>query len=140
MSAYFDASILVSLFIDDDSSERAEAYVRDSSPTALVSDFAAAEFSSALNRRVRLGLLSAADARTAFGEFDIWRGGGVLRLDTTTRDVTTADAYLRRLDLPLRAPDALNIALCDRVDARLVTFDHKMAECAKALGVAIAAI
>ncbi len=140
MSVYFDASLIVSLFINDDSNERAEAYLRETSPTVCVSDFAAAEFSSALNRRVRMGLLSAREARAAFGEFDTWRIRVAIRLETTAADMGMADSYLRRLDLPLRTPDALNIALADKADAPLATFDQRMAECAKALGVAVAPI
>ncbi len=45
-----------------------------------------------------------------------------------------AEAFVRRLDLALRTPDALHIAMAQRVDATLVTFDEKMATCAKALG------
>lgn len=138
MSVYFDASLLVALFINDDLSERAEGYVRENSPTICVSDFAAAEFSSALNRRVRMGLLSAGEAMATFGEFDAWRGHGVVRMETTAADVSLADSYLRRLDLPLRTPDALNIALAARVAAPLATFDKKMVDCAQALGVAVA--
>jgi predicted nucleic acid-binding protein len=42
---------------------------------------------------------------------------------------------LRRLDLTLRAPDAINIALAQRLEATLFTFDAKMAGAAKVLGV-----
>ena len=137
MRVYFDASLIASLFIEDDLTERAEAYLRAESPTVCVSDFAAAEFSSALNRRTRMGLLSAAEARAALSEFDIWRERGALAIRTTAADVAAADVYLRRLDLPLRTPDALNIALADRAGAPLATFDEKMARCARALGVAL---
>lgn len=140
MSVYFDASLIVSLFIDDEQTDRVENYIRDAAPTACVSDFAAAEFSSALNRRVRMGLLSTAEGRTALAEFDLWRRRGVVELRTTSADVATADTYLRRLDLPLRTPDALNIALADRAAAPLATFDTGMAQCALALGVALAEI
>ena len=140
MSVYFDASVIVSLFVNDDLNERAEAFVRDNAPTACLSDFAAAEFSSALSRRVRMAVLSRSEARIAFGQFDVWRSSGVVRLETTAGDVATADAYLRRLDLPLRTPDALNIALAERAAAPLATFDKSMAECAESLGVALARI
>jgi predicted nucleic acid-binding protein len=138
MSVYFDASVLVSLFINDDLNERAEEFVRANSPTICLSDFAAAEFSSALSRRVRMKTLSRPQARLAFREFDVWRTKGIVVLETTTADVATADGYLRRLDLSLRTPDALNIALADRADAALATFDERMAHCAKALGVRLA--
>lgn len=46
----------------------------------------------------------------------------------------TAQALLRRLDLPLRTPDALNIAMAQRVEAALATFDIQMARAARTLG------
>lgn len=49
-----------------------------------------------------------------------------------------AEAFVRRLDLTLRAPDALHIAMAQRNGAALVTFDEKMAACAKALGTLVA--
>jgi hypothetical protein len=48
-------------------------------------------------------------------------------------------AALRRLDLTLRTPDALNIAIAQRVGATLATFDAKMADAARALGTEVAA-
>jgi len=45
---------------------------------------------------------------------------------------------LRRLDLNLRAPDAIHIAITERANATLVTFDLKMADSARSLGVAVA--
>ena len=41
------------------------------------------------------------------------------------------------LDLPLRTPDALNIAIAQRVGADLLTFDHKMAASARSLGTTV---
>jgi predicted nucleic acid-binding protein len=52
-------------------------------------------------------------------------------------DVAVATAFLRRLDLTLRAPDAIHIAIAQRVDATLVTFDQGMATAALALGRAV---
>lgn len=46
---------------------------------------------------------------------------------------------LRRLDLNIRTGDALNIAIAQRLEATLATFDGKMAENARALGVPVAA-
>ena len=47
---------------------------------------------------------------------------------------------LRRLDLPLRTPDAINIAIAQRIDAALATFDDKMRAAATAIGVSIASL
>jgi predicted nucleic acid-binding protein len=77
-------------------------------------------------------------ARIVFMQFDTWLQG-TERAETIHADVATAERALRRLDMNLRAPDALNIAIAQRIGATLMTFDDKMAACAKALGVPVAA-
>ncbi|WP_119422650.1 type II toxin-antitoxin system VapC family toxin [Desertibaculum subflavum] len=139
MSLYLDASVLVALFTNDALSERADAFLRDAAPvTVLVSDFAGAELTSAIARRVRMAELSADDARIAFANFDAWSARAATRADMATADVAAASAFLRRLDLTLRTPDAINIAIAQRLGARLATFDLKMAVSATALGVGLA--
>ena len=138
MIAYLNASVLVALFTNDALTARADAYLRTHTPIVLVSDFAAAEFASAISTRVRMAELTSAEAQTVFSNFDAWTARAAQRIETGAADVKAAEAFLRRLDLTLRTPDALNIAIAERAAATLVTFDEKMAACARALGVAVA--
>jgi uncharacterized protein len=132
---YLDASVLVSLLVQDALTARAYALLRSGTPWVLVvSDFAAAEFASALGRRARMTYLGAEEARAALTDFDAWTAREAQRVETTTADVRAAEAFLRRLDLTLRTPDALNIALAQRAAAALATLDQKMAVSARALG------
>jgi predicted nucleic acid-binding protein len=55
-------------------------------------------------------------------------------VETLSADIEAANAFLRRLDLPLRTSDALHIAICQRADASLATFDAKMKASAINLG------
>jgi predicted nucleic acid-binding protein len=137
LSVYLDASVLVALFTDDPHTARADAAIRAQTPVLVVSDFAAAEFASAIARRVRMGRIEADAARLAFSTFDGWAARIAERVEMKPEDVVAAEAYLRRLDLTLRAPDALNIAVAERVGAALMTFDVKMVASAQALGVAL---
>ena len=139
MRLYLDASVLVALLTDDPLSARTDRFLRDSTPVLLLSDFAAAEFASAIARRVRMGLYTADAARTAFATLDAWAARSTERLGTVAADVSAAAAFVRRLDLPLRTPDALNIAIAQRSDAMLATFDVQMAAAARALGTVVAA-
>ncbi len=139
MNVYLDASVLVALFTRDRLSARADAFLRANMPVLIVSNFAAAEFSSALARRVRTGEMRADEARLAFSNFDAWTARSTQHAELVAADVTAAQAFLRRLDLALRAPDALNIAIALRLAADLATFDDKMAASAVALGTPIAA-
>jgi uncharacterized protein len=136
VSVYLDASVLVALFANDSLTDRADAYLRAHPDVLIVSDFAAAEFASAFARRVRMGLLTADEARRAFSTFDAWTGRECEAVQVTAPDVAGAAAFLRRLDLTLRTPDAVHIAVAQRIGAELLTCDDKMAACARALGVA----
>ncbi len=106
----------------------------------VVSNLAATEFSSVLARRVRTGESSEGDARRAFGAFDQWISEQVGPVECVASDFRAAESYLRRLDLTLRAPDALHIAIALRLGAELATFDQGMAESAVRLSARLAPV
>lgn len=137
MSLYLDASVLVSLFAPDTLSARADALLRSSSEAVIVSDFAMVEFASSISRRVRMGETSRAEAGMIFDALDDWCVRIVQRAETEAADMRAASGLLRRLDLSLRTGDALNIAIARRLDAALATFDNKMADCARKLGLRV---
>jgi predicted nucleic acid-binding protein len=132
---YFDTSILVSLFMPDTLSARLDSSFRSSADIPVVSDFAAAEFASAVARRVRMRELGKDDARTIFFAFDTWTGQFGPPAEIRTADIVAAAGFVRRLDLNLRAPDAINIAMAQRLELSLATFDEKMLVAAQRLGV-----
>ena len=138
MTIYLDASFLVALFVKDALTTEADAFLRAKRPLLVISDFAAAECVSAIGRRVRIGNLTANEARFAFVSLDAWAARATRWEEVTPSDVRAADGYLRRLDLTLRTPDALNIAIAQRVGAALATFDKRMAASARALGADLA--
>ncbi len=138
MSLYLDANILLALLTPEPLSQRAIDFARTARAPLVVSDFAAAEFVSAIARRVRARETTVEDARRDIGDFEAWAARLAERTDLNAGDVAVATAYLRRLDLALATPDALHIAIARRVDAILVTFDRSMAAAARALGMAVA--
>lgn len=138
MIAYLDASVLVALFTNDPLTARAETFMRANPWVLIVSDFAAAEFSSVIARHVRTKDIKKEDARTAFSNFDIWTVRTTKRARISTADITAAEVLLRRIDLGLRTPDAINIAMAQRMQTTLVTFDKKMAAAARSVGTVVA--
>ena len=137
-SVYLDASVLVALFTNDPFTGQADDFLRRERPALTVSDFAKAEFASAIARRVRTNELAAEDARTAFSAIDVWSARAARSMTISPADIAAASAFLRRLDLPLRTPDAINIAIAERAGCTLFTFDRKMAEAAAAIGISVA--
>lgn len=137
MSAYLDASVLLPVLIKEPSSAAVDAFMLTGNEELLVSDFAAAEVASALSRLVRTKLLQEEDAVQRLADFDVWRAAMSSPVDVHAADVRLANAYVRRFDLMLRAPDALHLAIARRLDARLITLDHRILIAGGALGVAV---
>lgn len=69
---YVDASVLVALLANDPLTGCADAFLRTKTPVLVVSDFAAAEFASAIARRVRTGEITPDEGRGGFSAFDAW--------------------------------------------------------------------
>jgi uncharacterized protein len=139
VSVYLDASVLVALFTEDPFTSRAESFLRNSESIVAISDFAAAEFASAIARQVRTRDMTRREARVAFSGMDSWTAHVARHVEIGPPDVKTAEALLRRLDLWLRAPDAIHIAIAQRIGADLCTFDQAMIKSARALGMSVVA-
>ncbi len=140
MSVYFDASILVSIFISDAFSDRATRFLAGEASDLIVSDFARAEFASALAKRIRVGASTREDVQTAFDALDVWASRFTIAVSMVSSDLRATEIFLRRLDTKLRTGDALNIAIAQRLGASLATFDETMAEAAEKMGVTLAAV
>src|SRR5207244_10529994 len=134
---YLDASVLVSLFTVDKFTNRARSFLRSQLPPLAVSDFASAEFASAVARQVRMQHATQTLARTAFSDLDSWVNTFAQRINTISADIAKAEGYLRRLDLPLRTGEALNIAIALRIGATLATFDDTLRASARVVALAL---
>jgi hypothetical protein len=140
LTAYADTSLLVPLFARDAFNQAARHFLTTQQPALLVSDFTCAELASAFSKKVRMRELSLAEARQALSTFDGWMATRSPRVETSAADIALAEAHLRRLDLPLRTPDAVHIAIAQRHGASLATFDVRMSDAAKALGLTLATV
>jgi hypothetical protein len=69
---------------------------------------AATEIASVIARLTRMNSLHLDGAREIFAEFDAWSASCADRVGVTGIDVQTAQGFIRRLDLNVRAPDAIN--------------------------------
>ena len=135
MSLYLDASALLPLFIEEARTNQAHESLRGN--VLIISDFGIAEFSSGVARRTRAGEINESGAASVFATFDAWTLNATRRETLTAGDVNVAISLVRRFDLGLRAPDAVNIAIAQRCAATLLTFDEKMARSARSLGMTV---
>jgi predicted nucleic acid-binding protein len=139
LGVYLDTSVLAGLFVETDVfAERAANFFMQVQDVLIVSDFATAEFASVLSRVTRMKAISAVAASAIFNGFDHWRARFTEEEDATASDIRAAIAIIRRFDLNLRAPDAINLAITMRLNAAIATFDQRMAQNARALGIAVA--
>jgi uncharacterized protein len=137
VSVYLDASVLLPVVIDEPASTAVDAFMLRGGRELLVSDFAAAEVAAALSRLVRMGLLKSTDALERLKDFDVWRAAMSSPVDMHPADARLANAFVRRFELMLRAPDALHAAIARRLDVPLVTLDQRLAKAAAELGIAV---
>jgi predicted nucleic acid-binding protein len=140
MGVYLDASVLLPIFIEEARSARVDAFLGSCEDLLIVSDVAAAEFAAALGHRARSGDITVEEAHGIFAAFDAWSGRATERAELTSLDVGAAEGFLRLIDLALRLPDALNLALAIRLGAALATFDDRMALAARSLSAPLAEI
>jgi predicted nucleic acid-binding protein len=131
---YVDTSVLVALFFPEVHSAQADELLRVNRPALVISDFTAAEFASGVSRRVRIRELTRTEGQAVLLDFDEWAPREMQQVETLSGDIAVATAFIRRLDLTLRTPDALNMAIAQRIGAELFTFDKKMAQAARVLG------
>ncbi len=138
MSVYLDTSVLVGLFIAHDGfAARAQALAETPGFTPVVSDFVSTEFASVIARLTRMNSLHLDGAREIFAAFDAWTAACADLAKVAGIDVQTADCFIGLLDLNVRAPDAINLAIASRLGAPVATFNRGMAACATTLGIAL---
>lgn len=137
MTDYLDASIITASLLREPTSAAVDQLVMNSADDLALSDFGIAETSSAISRFLRMGGCGEDDARLMLQDLDVWPEQFARLHGVEPSDIQTAIAYVRRFELKLRAPDAIHAAICQRIGARLVTFDNNLAEAARKLGLKV---
>jgi predicted nucleic acid-binding protein len=134
---YIDTSLVVPYYCPEALSQAAERMLRgDGSPA--VSDLIEVEFFAALARKVRAREMPAADATRAGERFlDHLRSDLYARIAVQRRHYQVARGWLGRLTLPLRALDAVHLALAHLEGLHLATADHDLSRSARSLGIAV---
>ncbi|KDP93532.1 hypothetical protein ER13_18150 [Brevundimonas sp. EAKA] len=131
MSVYLDASVIVPLFVQEKTSEAVLAWM------ASV-DRAIAEVSSAMSHHVRRRSLDPDERNLAETKFNIWLDRAAAVREVEPEDVTACRFLLHRHPR-LRTPDALHLAIVQRLECDLATYDHDLADAARRDGVKVIA-
>ena len=140
MSVYLDASVLLTIVVKEPGSDAINQFLEEVDTTVWVSEFASAEVASALSRLLRMKNLSLRNAQDRLAAFDDWIAADANLVDVEGVDVRLAARFVRRFDLMLRAPDALHLAMCRRLNATIATLDRRLAVAAQALDIPVASL
>jgi uncharacterized protein len=135
---YLDTSALVKLLVSEPQSDALNEALM-SVEGVIVSDLSLTETASALGRRAREGRLTPAEARR------LYREAGTLARSCQLAELTppvhrrAERLLLTSADVPLRALDALHVALAlDAEAATLVAYDPRLRKAAAAQGLFLA--
>lgn len=136
MTVYLDTSVVVTLLIDEPSSDLARAWFRRLDEDVIVADLAAIEFAAGISRWFRMGRIDVGQAEFALASFDMLRAQ--CRAYTHGRDdFALAELIARDFATKLLAPDALHLASAKNGGAMMATFDARLAEATRAQGVEV---
>lgn len=135
MKAYLDASVIVPLFLDEDSSDRMARWL-ETDVSITLSDWSVAEVTSAFSLHVRRENLDPEERDEAETAFNAWLDGGVFPSEVVGEDVIDARMLLHRHP-KLRTPDALHLAIVHRLKCALVTYDADLAAAARSDGIVV---
>ena len=135
MIVYPDTSVLLAALIDDDLTEVARPWLAER-PRLSLSAWTAAEFTSGIRLKVRKLELTEDQARRAEHLFDGLIPAPGLPEPLTNADVVEARRLVAAAEA-LRAPDALHIAVADRLGHAFVTLDKAQKAAAIARGLSV---
>lgn len=138
MPLYADTCILLPLFFRDPSTEAALAWLEQAGKeTIQISPWTRAEFASAAGIMARRGDISAQLHEEGLERFDRLVSTRLALEAVDTTDFERARNWIADYRSGLRAGDALHLAVCARLNARLCTADAALARAASEVGVAV---
>jgi uncharacterized protein len=137
LSYYLDTSAIVPLYFPEKTSAALARWIRDAEPPFVVSDFAIAEFSSALSRNVRMGLLTETGAQKLISAFDIWRTEECTFVEIQPVDIREATKLVQQPSPKLLTPDAIHLATSKRLGLILVSLDTDLLAHARELQIPV---
>lgn len=137
MRLYLDTSVLVAMLVREAGTEAAKTCLSTASgQPLLISRWTVTELSSALALKLRMAAIGAEEQTAALAMFRRLCATLLRTIDVEARDYESAARLCDQAALPVRAGDALHLAICQRTGAHLATFDTGMAAAAARHGLA----
>ena len=125
------------MFVADAHSPSVVGWLSAEPRAVTLSDWTVAEFISVLGVATRGGRIRTAAKHAAEQALDTWIGQHGSALAVLSEDVRRARVLMNQTGLPLRASDALHLAVARRTGHVLATFDAGMRRAAEDLGLPV---
>lgn len=135
MILYLDTSVVVSALSNEPASAATRTWLDRRQDTLAISEWVAAEFSSAISLKLRTRQINLDDRALALVAFARFRTDTLTILPISVEVFRAAAHMASQHELALRAADALHVAACQVHGAGLATLDRRLAAAARALGV-----
>jgi predicted nucleic acid-binding protein len=134
---YVDTSLLLPVYVQEERSEEANKILETVSPI-VISDLTFAEFHVGLARKVKLGTLSAPQSGAAQAALETHLREGLLqRVALRSSHYEVAGRLASKASVMLRTLDALHVAVAAGLGSPMATFDGRLADAARDLGVEV---
>lgn len=133
---YFDTSVLAAYYTEEQRSDEAAEIIEKAS-LPVVSDLTVAELNVVMARKERLGFLPLGSAAAVFALFDEHLRDSFLSITIEPRHIQATRDLAVRSPIPLRTLDTLHLVFVSEIEGTLATFDGRLADAARALGVAV---
>lgn len=131
---YLDTAVVLTLFVREPMSESVGKWIASRRQPLAFSDWGLTECASALGIRLRRGELDTDSATRALRAITTFANESCDLIVCAGHHQTEAQRLLARFDLPLRAGDALHLAISQHAQATLVTCDKQLVAAAKTIG------
>ncbi len=138
--SYLDTSIIVAYYCTESISERCEKIIiEDREP--MISSLTVVEVASAISRKIREKFISSTDAVKLWHRFDYHRSQSYFIFKSLeARHFDRAVSFITQFKTPLRALDALHLAIALEYSDKLITSDIHLAQSGKQLGIPVVLI
>ena len=136
---YIDTFYLAPFYLPEPASEVVEDRLLSLPPgSIIISPLVRAEFASLLARKCRMGEMKEAHARRVMRALDTHLLENAIGLvPVQSEDFDQAVTWIMAMTHPLRAPDALHLAIAARVGAVFWTLDSRLEQAARWVGLEV---
>lgn len=137
MRRYIDTSVLIGFVVNEIHTEGVRIQMQERGRDNVISDWTLTQFHAALAFKLRTNQITSAVKQEAEAFFQMVKATPLTTVSVARLDFRRAAVFGSRLDLALRAGDALHLAIAHSVGGTLWTVDNRLKAAAGKAGVPV---